>query len=190
MMQVRIATQPARLAMHTQPASLELRSQSAQLNITSTAATAEISQPQGTLTVDNYPCRAAIGLKNSADFTSECAELGQEAAAAAVDAYVQAGNRLAQISSPASSVLQLVTDRSDSRLQAPSITWAYVPLPDISYEPAPVQIDWAPAQLRYQVQPALVDGTYTPGTVDISVAQYASVQIDTADSGTTMEWTA
>lgn len=183
MMQVRISSQPTRLSIYTRAATLEQRSQRAQVQITNTPAQQQISQGLGALTIDNYPCRAARGLKNSADFLRDMAQKGMQATQEAISQYVQSGDRLAQISNPANSVAQMVTDRNTSRMQPLSINVGHVPLPDISYRMRPTRIDWTPAQLRYQVQPARVQGNYTPGTVDTQVTQYADLDIQIADSG-------
>ncbi|MHC1759575.1 MAG: DUF6470 family protein [Negativicutes bacterium] len=183
MMQVRISTQPTRLSTHTQAAILEQRSQRAQVQITGTPAQPRISQGLGTLTIDNYPCRAARGLKSSADFLQDMAQKGLQATQEAISQYVQTGDRLAQISSPSNTVVQMVTDQNTSRMQPMSINLAHVPLPDISYQMRTTRIDWTPAQLRYQVQSARVQGNYTPGAVDTQVTQYADVDIQAVDSG-------
>lgn len=182
MMQVRISSQPTRLSIHTRAATLEQRSQRAQVRITSTPAQPQISQGSGTLTIDSYPCREARGLKNSADFLRDMAQKGLQATQEAISQYVQTGDRLSQISNPSNTVVQMVTDRNTSRMQPLSINLAHVPSPDISYRMNPTRIDWIPAQLRYQVQPARVQGNYIPGAVETQVAQYAETNVQVADS--------
>ena len=182
MLQVRISTRPTLLSLHSQPATLELRSRRAEVQIASAPARLEVRQSEVRLTVDNSACREALGLYDVAGFSAQVARQGAEAAQQAVAQYVQDGNQLAQISSSAGSVAQLAADRHTERLQAPSITWADKPPPEIRFDVTPPALDWSEPQLRYQVQPAEVTGSFTPGGVDIRVAQYADIDIQVAEA--------
>ena len=185
MIQVRVSMQPTRIETSTQAAALTLQSQPpAQLEITSAAAKVEISQPQGTLSIDSYPSRAAIGLKNSMDMLVDFAQYGQQAVQELTAKYVQDGNRLADITG-GNSVAQLAAEHST----APQfdITWAYVPLPDIRYQMNSPEISVTPGQLTMSAQPVPVQGDYTAGSVDTRVTQYASVSISTAEAGNTID---
>ena len=184
MIQVRVSTQPTRIETSTQPATLTLNNQPAKLAITSPAAKVEIRQPQGTLTIDNYPSRAAIGLKNSLDMLVDFAHYGQQAVQDLTAKYVQDGNRLADITG-GNSVGQLAVEHS----AAPQydITWAYVPLPDIRYQMNSPKFSVTPGKLDIQAQPVPVRGDYTPGAVDTHVTQYASISISTAEAGNTID---
>lgn len=181
MIQIQISTQPTRLETSTQPAALNMQSQGAQLDITTAAATVEISQSQGTLTIDSYPCRAAIGLLNATDMIGNFAQMGLQAAQELTAQYVQDGNRLADITSGASTVAQLADEHTTP--QSLDINLAPVPLPDISYRMTPAQISWNPAQIHFQTQPSRLQGDYTPGNVDTRVSQYASIDIQVTDTG-------
>lgn len=181
MIQVRVSTQPTRIETSTQPATLTISSRPAKLEITSAAAKVEISQPQGTLSIDSYPSRAAIGLKNSRDMLGEFAQYGQQAVQELTAKYVQDGNRLADITNGGNSVGQLAAEHST----APQfdITWAYVPLPDIRYQMNRPEISVTPGQFNMSAQPVTVQGNYTPGSVDTRVTQYASISVSTAEAG-------
>ena len=182
MMQMRISTQPTQLSMQTRPASLDSRSQRAQVRISRQNAQVNVQQPEVRLSVDNSACRAARGIYDSAGFSDQMAQKGQQAAQAAVSQYVQTGNRLAEISSPANTVVQMVTDRNTDQTQPVSIDWGFVPRPEIRFNVQPLAMNWSDGQLRYQVQPADLTGTYTRGEVDIQVAQYADIDIHAVET--------
>lgn len=184
MIQVRVSTQTTRIETSSQPSTLTLSNRTAKLDITSAAAKVEISHPQGTLSIDNYPSRAAIGLKNSRDMLGEFAQYGQQAVQELTAKYVQDGNRLADITG-GNSVGQLAAEHS----AAPQydITWAYVPLPDIRYQMNSLEFSVTPGQLDIQAQPFPVQSDYTPGSVDTRVTQYASISITTAEAGNTID---
>ena len=186
-MQVQISTQPTLIEVHTQPAVLNLKSQPAGMAIDTEAAKAEISQEQGTLTIDSYPCRAAIGIRNATDFSRDIAQKGRQAARESISQYVSEGNRLARINSPANSVAQMIADRNAAEMQPLSVTWAYVPLPEIDYQPIPTRISWTPAQIRFQVQPQKVQASYSPGSVDTRVVQHASIRVEAVETGNAID---
>ena len=187
MIQVRISTQPTRLATTTRSASLNMHSRQAQVQMKTTDAQVDIQQGSGELTIDSSACRAARGYQDSTGFTREIAQKGQQAAQQAASDYVQQGNQLSQISNPSNTVVQFVTGRAQQQMQPISITLASVPPPEISYQPTPTHVSWTPSQLSYQVQPAEIKGTYTPGEVDTRVSQYASIDIRTAEGGSSVD---
>ena len=182
MIQVRISTQPTRLATTTHSAALNMHSRQAQVQMKTTDAQVDIQQGSGELTIDCSACRAARGFLSPEELIRDIAQKGQQAAQEATAQYVQDGNRLAQISNPGNTVAQLATDHNTSRMQPLSINLAATPPPEISYQPAPTRVSWSPSQLRYQVQPADIKGTYTPGEVDTQVTQYASINIRSTQS--------
>lgn len=181
MLQVLISTTPARIGLDIQPTRLNLESRRAQAEISSTPAQVSFRQPQGTLTVDNYPSRAALGIRSAADMTAGFAQLGQEAAQELTAQYVADGNRLADISNAANTVPQLADERSTAPQY--SITWAYVPPPEISYQMNPAEISWSPARIDYRVQPGSLQINVSAGSVDFRIEQYAGIEIRTAERG-------
>ena len=181
-MQVQISTQPTRLATTTRSASLEMHSQQAQARMETEPAQLDVRQSEVRLNVDNSACRAARGLYDSAGFSDQMAQQGREGLRNAIAQYVRTGNRLARISSSANTVVQMVTDRNAAQTQSVSIGWGYVPSPEIRFDVQPLAMNWSVPQLNVQVQPGDVSGTYTPGEVDIRVAQYADIDIQVAEA--------
>lgn len=180
MMQVRISTQPTLLSLQTRPAVLDLRSRRAQMKISTEPTQLDVQQSEVRLSVDNSACREARGLYDSSAFSDRMAQQGRDGLQNAIAQYVQTGNRLAQINSPANTVVQMVTDRNMNQMQPFSIGWGFVPKPDIRFDVQPLTMNWSDGQLRYQVAPADVTGMYTRGEVDIRVAQYADIDIHVA----------
>ena len=182
MMKVQISTQPTRLSTQTRAASLDLRNQRAQLRISRENAQMEIQQSEVRLTVDNSVCRAARGIYDSAGFSDQMAQQGREGLRNAIAQYVQTGNRLARISSPGNTVVQMVTDRNTAQTQPFSLGWGFVPRPEVRFDVQPLAMNWSAPQLDYQVQPADVRGTYSRGEVEFQVAQYADIDIQVAEA--------
>ena len=182
MMQVRISTNSTQLSLSTRPASLDQQSRRAQVRMETEPARMDVQQSKVRLSVDNSACRAARGLYGSAGFSDQMAQQGRQGLQTAIAQYVQTGNRLARISSPTNTVVQMAAARSAEQRQPVSIGWGYAPPPDIRFDVTPLAMDWTVGQLRYQVQPAELKGTYTRGELDIQVAQYADIDSQVAEA--------
>jgi hypothetical protein len=144
-----------------------------------TPATVETHQPRGELTIDMTPCRYSIGLKNNTDFARDNAELGRQTARDAVARIVQEGDRLAHIESKSNAIADIAADSCIS--EVPEVTLAHIDLPIIQYKANPVQLNPIAGKLSFTVQPGTVQADYQPGSFDILITQYPSIQISTVD---------
>ena len=80
MIQMRISTQPTRLATTTTPASLNMHSRPARVQMKTTDAQVDIQQGSGELTIDCSACRAARGFLSPEELIRDIAQKGQQAA--------------------------------------------------------------------------------------------------------------
>ena len=176
---ININTQPIRLNYHSQNAQLNLHSNRPQLQMEQPPATLEIRQPRGELTIDTTPCRYSIGLKNNADFARDNAALGRQTAMETIARIAQDGDQLARIESKSDALADLAADSNLS--EVPEIAWAHIALPDIHYQANPVQLNVIVGKVNLTVQPGTVQGDYKPGSVDIRVTQYPSVEMSVVD---------
>lgn len=170
MLQINISTQPIRLDYNVQNAKLNLQSTPAKLQVETMAATLEIHQPRGELTIDSYPSRYSIGLKNNIDFARDNAELGRQTVMNAIARIAQEGTQYARIESGSDAFADIAANSSFS--EAPGITLAHIEAPDIRYQANPVQFNSTAGKVNFTVQPGTVEGDYQPGSVDIRVTQY------------------
>lgn len=179
MLQINITTQPIRLDYTVQNAKLNLQSTPAKLQMETMAATLEIHQPRGELTIDNTPCRYSIGLKNNADFARDNAALGRQTAMNAIARIVDEGNQMARIESNSNAIADIAA--SSGLSDAPGITLGHIEAPDIRYQANPVRFNPTAGKVNFTIQPGTVEGDYLPGSVDIRVTQYPSIQFSTVD---------
>lgn len=179
MLQINISTQPARLEYNIKNAQLNLQSKRPVLQMETAPATLETHQPRGELSIDMTPCRYSIGLKNNADFARDNAELGRQTAREAVARIVQEGDRLAHIESKADALADIAADACYT--EVPEVTLAHIDLPNIQYQANAVQFNPIAGKVNYTVQPGTVQADYQPGSVDVQVVQYPSVQFSTVD---------
>lgn len=179
MLQINISTQPIRLSYTTKNAQSNLQSTPPTVQMETTPATLEIHQPQGELTIDMTPCRYSIGIKNNADFARDNAALGRQTAMKAIARIVDEGNQLAQIENKSNAIADIAA--YSTRSEVPSVTLAHIDSPDIHYQANPVQFNPTAGKVNFTVQPGTVQGDYQPGSVDIRVTQYPSIEISTVD---------
>ena len=179
MLRINIATQPIRLEYASRNAQTNLESTQAKVEMETTSATLEISQPRGELSIDQTPCRYSIGLKNLADFAQEYVERGRQAVMDTIARVAQEGDQLAKIENNTDAIADIVADSSLS--EVPDITWAPVALPDIHYQVNPLQINVKNGKLDYTIQSGTIQGNFRPGSIDIRVTRYPSIEISTVD---------
>ena len=179
MLQINISTQPIRLDYTIRKAQLNLQSPPPKVQKETTPATLEIRQPWGELTIDTTPCRYSIGLKNNADFARDNAALGRQAVMEGIARVVQEGTQYARIESKSDAFAEIAAASSISEVTG--LTLAPIEAPDIHYQAKPVQFNPVAGNINYTVQPSTVQGDYQPGSVDIRVTQYPSIQFSTVD---------
>lgn len=179
MLRINISTQSIRLDYNMRNAQLNLQSIRPKVQMETTPATLEIRQPRGELTIDMTPCRYSIGLKNNADFARDNATLGKQTAMDTIARIAQEGDQLAHIESKSNAIADIAADASLS--EAPDIIWAHIDLPNIQYKANAVQFDSTAGKVNFTVQPGTVQGDYRPGSVDIRVSQYPSIEMSVVD---------
>lgn len=179
MLRINISTQPIRLDYTTKNAQLNLQTTQPKVQIETTPATLEIHQPQGELTIDQTPCRYSIGFKNIADFARDFAALGRQTAMDTIARISQEGDQLARIENNSNAIADISANSTVT--EVPDITYAYIPLPDIHYQANQVQINPTYGKVDITPQLGTIQGDYQPGSVDIQVTQYPSIEISTVD---------
>jgi len=179
MLQISIITQPIRLDYTIQNAKLNLQSPPPNVQKETTPAKLEIRQPRGELTIDQTPCRYSIGLKNNVDFARNNAELGRKSVRNAITRIVQEGEQYARIESKSNAIANIAAESSLSKV--PGITLAHIDAPNIRYKAYPVQFYPTSGKINLTIQPGTVKADYQPGSVDIRVSQYPSIEISAVD---------
>lgn len=179
MLQINMSTQPARIEYTLQNARLNLRSTQPQLKMETAPGKLEIHQPRGELTIDQTPCRYSIGLKNNADFARDNAALGRQSVKKMIARTVAEGYQLAQIENKTNAIPEIAAESMHS--EVPELTLATIALPDIHYQANPVQFTPIEGKVKFDLQRGTVQGDYQPGSVDIRVIQYPSLEISALD---------
>lgn len=179
MLRINIVTQPIRLDYTINNAQMNLQTTQPKIQMETKAATLEISQPPGELTIDQTPCRYAIGFKNIADFARDLAATGRQTVMETIGQIAQEGDQLARIQIKSNAIANIAANSTVS--EVPEVTYAYIPLPDIYYQANPVQFNSIDGKVDLTLQRGTVQGDYQRGNVDIQVTQYPSIEISTVD---------
>jgi len=180
MIQLHSASQSAHIAISSRPALLELSSPRAKLSITTEAAKLDIQQPAGVLEIDGTANRASMGLKTPAQFMLDIAEKGKTTVLETIARIAQNGDRMARIQSGENAVVGIA---ADAVVKGPlEITLAPLAPPEIHYTMRKPEITITPGKPQIQAQASPVEAQYTPGTVDVRMAQYASIRFWTTGS--------
>jgi hypothetical protein len=179
MLQIKISTQPTRLDYTINNAQLNIQTTQPKIQLETTPAAVEIHQPQGELTIDQYPCRYSIGIMNSTDFTRDIAALGRQTAMEAIARTAQEGDQLARIESKSNAIADIAANSTISEVL--DITYAYIASPDIHYQANPVEFNPTEGKVDLTLHRGTVQMDYRRGNVDIQVAQYPSIEISTLD---------
>ncbi|MDQ7096261.1 DUF6470 family protein [Desulfosporosinus sp. PR] len=180
MLQLNISTQPTLLEYNIRNAQLNLHTVKPFLQMENTPATLEMRQPHGELTIDSEPCRYSIGIKNNSEFARDNAEYGRETVQKTIARIMEEGDKLAAIQNKSNAFADIAAAHS-AHTELPRVTLAYIALPNITYQAQPVQFNPIDGKINYNLEPGQVQGDYQPGSVDIRVTQYPSVEISTVD---------
>ncbi|MCB8814166.1 DUF6470 family protein [Desulfosporosinus shakirovi] len=179
MLRINIFTQPIRLDYTINNAKSNLRTTQPKVQLETTPTTVEIRQPQGNLTINQYPCRYSIGLKNIADLARDIAAKGKQTVMETIARIAQEGDQMAQIQNKTNAIANIAASSTIS--EVPDITYARIASPDINYQANPVQFNPKDGNVDLTLHRGIVQGDYQRGSVDIRIAQYPDIEISTVD---------
>lgn len=179
MLRINIFTQPIRLGYTINNAKSNLHTTQPKVQLETTPATVEIRQPQGELTINQYPCRYSIGLKNITDFARDIAAKGKQTVMETIARIAQEGDQMAQIQNKSNAIADIAASFTISKV--PDITYARIASPDIHYQAKPVQFNPKDGNVDLNLHRGKVQGDYQRGSVDIRITQYPDIEISTVD---------
>lgn len=163
---------PGVLQIKTTPAELELKQNRTKLTITT-------EKPR--VIIDQYPAFASSGLKNTADLTSEAADLGKAAVSKFLDKTVSDGNRLKDITIKQNPIPQFAVRDAYPQKQFGLVSLPSAPIKIDIEGSAKIEFDHSAEGTHNGVEgtyiPGNVDINYTPGNIKIHLQQYASINI-------------
>lgn len=179
MLMLQINTTPIKTELNVQKAQMQLTTTRPQLQMDTEPAIVEIHQPQGELSIDQYPLRYSYGMKNLADFTRDVAQVGRQTALEEVGHMAEEGDQLMSIENNQDAVVAIATEKVD--INPLDIQFAPLASPEIHYKTKPVEYRPQPGKLTISVNLGRVQNDFHPGKVVLQVVQYPSVSFHTVD---------
>lgn len=174
MLFLNVATKPTKLEFEVQPAVFSLKTTPPKTQVSTEAATLDIRQHQGTLEIDQSPCRASYGIRDQIGFTQANAAEGMRLAQEGVARVVQEGNRMANIGSHENALANIAME---STLEpSGELTWAHVDAPIVNYRPNPPEIRFTPGKVTINSEPAVIENNSHSGTREGRITQHYSMR--------------
>ncbi|HHY27815.1 MAG TPA: hypothetical protein GX523_13930 [Desulfitobacterium dehalogenans] len=180
MLQLSMRSYPIRLEYAIQNARLDMKKRLPMVEMENIRPQLQISQPAGKLTIDSTEYYHSIGIKTRAALSQENYDRGRKAALEGIAAIVEKGNRLAQISNPATNAIADMAFES-CFTEKGELSFEPIVPPSIRYEASPAHIEVIPGKINYNLVRGKVDADYRPGKVDIQVTQYPRLDISVVD---------
>lgn len=177
--QIRMQSQMARITMMTQPAMQEIRQPKADLSIHQPHAELSIRTIPSKLTIDQTQAWADMNLKTAPLSIEEFAQLGMQGAQEGTARRAAQGTELMKIENTDNPLISQAVQNA-FRPERP-LGIQFIPSVfsvNINYQPSEVEIDSKPNKPIIETQVNKPEINYTPGSVDISLAQYAELDID------------
>lgn len=175
---LKITTTPIKLSMTSQRARLEAQLPTPEVNMERAPGNLQMQSQNIKVNIDTYESRQMLGRRTNKDFLAYQAAKGQSAADAATARYVQVGNQMSQIQNGAN-IPDIIYMQMVSKMQPKSSLDAVpLPAPDISWDPAKLDVDYTPSKLEFQADLKDAQMSYVPGELSINVEQYPKVDIE------------
>ena len=167
-MQCKFEIEPARLQMR--------QAQNPQQQVTVTPSKLTLSSRDIKVRLDTTDLRASLNQRNNATFAAYTAELGKQAASAALDDAVQTGNAMQRIDDGVS-IAQIIQQKM---LEQPDSVMVFLPAvgPEISWQSGALSTEYQPSSSETDWQIMQNQMEYIPGKFHLNILQYPDVQVE------------
>jgi hypothetical protein len=176
----------AKLNIQTTPSNLAIETRSAKLELTHKEASVEIHTELPRVEVDQYECFATSGLMSANDLTREAAQMALQQALAYISKVAGDGDSMAAIESKTNPIPSIV-ERDAFPEKEFGMDVMPKARPQITVTGGIRIQSPGSSEGNYGVQgrytPGSINMNYTPANVNISMAQYASINIRNEKTG-------
>lgn len=157
----------------------DIRQRPAELSIEQPKADIQIRRIPSMLSIDQTQAWEDMDLKHISRRIEEAAQLGKQSVMEGIARRAQQGEELMKIENGGNTLPHQAKMNGEKPEKQFNIGW----IPShfsvkIDYEPSIVEIDVTPQKPIMDVQVQKPEHDYTPGSVDVNMAQYPSLQID------------
>ena len=177
--QIRMQSQMAKISMTTQPARQEIHQPNADLSIQQPHATITMQTTPSKLTIDQSQAWEDMNLRSVFRATEKLAQEGMQAALEGAGRRASQGTELMKIENKGN---PLVSQAFQNAHEPPrSLGIKFIPSLNavkINYEPSKVDINVTTNKPIIESHANKPEINYIPGSVDITLAQHHSLEID------------
>lgn len=177
--QIRLQSTFAQIELQIQKPVQKIEQPKAELSIEQPKAELMMQRAPGRLTIDQRQAREDMDLKSVARRTEEAAQLGRQDWLAGLARVAQDGNEMMRIEHGGGAIARQAKRNSEGPPKEFNIGW----IPShfsvkINYEPGSVDIQWQEHKPNIDVEINKPVHEYTPGTTQVNMANYSSLDID------------
>jgi Family of unknown function (DUF6470) len=177
--QIRMQSQLARINMVSQPARQEIRQPKADLTMEQPRADISMRTTPSKLTIDQTQAWEEMNLLSIERLNEKYAQDGKQAVLEGIGRRASQGTELMKIENKGNPLISQSYQNAYEPMKDLSIK--FVPSPfavKIHYQPSEVEIDVRPNKPIIEARANKPEITYVPGSLDISMANYQSLEID------------
>ncbi|GIO26431.1 DUF6470 family protein [Ornithinibacillus bavariensis] len=177
--QIRMQSQMAKIYMVSQPARQAIRQPKADLSIQQPHAEISMRTIPAKLTIDQTQAWEEMNLLSVERLNEKYAQDGKQAVLEGIGRRSSQGTELMKIENKGKPLISQSFQNAYEPMRELGIK--FVPSPfsvKTHYQPSNVEIDIQPKKPIIHAQSNKPEVTYVPGSVDISMAQYQSLEID------------
>ncbi|MGY3714873.1 DUF6470 family protein [Sutcliffiella cohnii] len=177
--QIRLQSTFGKIDLQMNKPQQEIRQRPAELSIEQPKADMQIRRTPSMLSIDQTQAWEDMDLKHISRRIEEAAQLGKQAIMEGMARRAEQGDELMKIEYGGNPMPSQAKRNSENPEKQINVGWipAHFSV-KIDYEPSKVEIDVTPQKAIIDVQVQKPEHNYTPGSVDVNIAQYPSLQID------------
>ncbi|MBS7525791.1 hypothetical protein KHM83_03770 [Fusibacter paucivorans] len=178
-MPIQIQSTRAQLSVQTVNASLEMQGNGGQvLALDTERGSLEMESTSPEIEIDQTACFAECGLKNIKDFMADSVAYGQQKFQEGVARIVEDGNQMASIENKADPIPDQAIQNAYTMFEH-EFNYDAIPKsrPSITLKEGDVNYQYQPARVNNRTVSRKVENNFTPGKVEIAVAEYGKVTI-------------
>ncbi len=173
---------PMKLAMQSTRARQEITTDKQNLKLESEPSQFTINRMKSELRIDQSACFAEMGSKSPEQFSADNASYGYSMVLQGIERVVDQGNQLAAIENKSDPIPDQANYNAFGQFEKSfNMQKPTGAKPNINFTPAKLDIQYKPAKVHNQSTYQKPQIEYIAGKLDISVAQYNSLEISVVD---------
>ena len=180
MQYLKITRVPIKVTRTVEPAKIQIIKPSrAQVSLNVTPQKLNITSKSTKIKMDNFENLSQMGGgKSAAALSQDAAQRGSSGAFQATGEYTDIGNQLANIANSAPSIPDIAASKMTPDYIPTGLKFVPTQGPKIDWEPAKINFDVQPAQIIKTPEVTKAESKYTPAKTEVKIDQYPGIKIE------------